>query len=233
LAILLENEHKTKFAVVTGAGKGIGCAIAKTLAQKGYTIIACARTLEDLQLLQAEIPGILVFTADLATTEGVGALIVFVAAQCGVPDVIVNNVGKYTMDTMLTTNAKVFDELMQVNYWAGYRLTMPFLKAMAERGSGHIFTICSVASIEPKENASSYSITKHAQLGFSRNLAADLKATGVKVTAILPANVDTPSWDGFEGDRSTFLKPEDIANVVLEQLERGESGEILIRDKAE
>lgn len=220
-----------KYAVVTGAGKGIGRAIAKLLAENNYRVIACSRTLSDLQSLQSETTNVHPFVADLSTLEGVGALIAFVANKCTVPHVIINNAGLYIPDTLLDTKAGILNQMMQVNYWAGYRLTMPFLKPMVERAEGHIVNICSLSSIEPKTYGSSYSITKHAQLGFSRNIANDLRSTGIKVTAILPGNVDTPSWDGFEGDRSNFFTAEAVAQVVLQEIESGQSREVVMRNK--
>lgn len=221
-------ERANKFAVVTGAGKGIGKAIALLLAEHNYTVIACSRTESDLVQLAALNPNILYCTADLSTAEGVNSLILFTAQTCGTPNVIVNNAGLYKLDSVLDENARLFNELMQVNYWAGYRLSLPFTKAMVNRGAGHIVSICSLASIEAKPYASSYSISKHAQLGFSRALALDLQGTGVNVTAILPGNVNTPSWDGYTGDKSNFLQPEDIARIVLHELDNPTKTEIIV-----
>lgn len=223
--------NSLRYAVVTGAGKGIGRAISIALAGQGYTIIACARTLADLETLKAEAGTVISFTADLSNAQGVNSLAQFVKDTCGTPNVLVNNLGVFAVDSMVDSNEAIQEAQMQVNFWSTYRLTMHFIKPMLARGAGHIINICSIASIKAIPWASSYSVSKHAQLGFSRNLQNDLAGTGVLVTSILPGNVDTPSWDGYEGDRSTFLKPEQVAGLVIESIVKEQAGEFVIGEK--
>ncbi len=222
--------QQTKYAIVSGAGKGIGSAITRTLAANGYTVIACARTRTDLESLQQEYSNVIPFTADLSTAHGVESLVHYIKQYCGIPQVVVNNLGVFAVDGILNTNVDILEQQMQVNFWSTYRLTMPFVQSMAERGSGHIINICSIASIESVPYASSYSISKHAQLGFSRVLQSDLKDKGVFVTSVIPGNVDTPSWDGSGADRSNFIKPKQIADLVLAEIAAKRSNEVIIRN---
>lgn len=222
--------QQTKYAVVSGAGKGIGKAITQTLAANGYTVIACARTRTDLESLQLEYSNVIPFDADLSTAHGVESLVHYIKQYCGTPQVVVNNLGVFAVDGMLNTNVDIQEQQMQVNFWSTYRLTMPFVQSMAERGSGHIINICSIASIEAVPYASSYSISKHAQLGFSRVLQSDLKDKGVFVTSVIPGNVDTPSWDGSGADRTHFIKPQQIADLVLAEINAKRSNEVIIRN---
>ena len=175
-------------------------------------------------------PNIIPFAADLSTEHGVESLVHYIKQYCGTPQVIVNNLGVFVADDMVYANTDILEQQMQVNFWSTYRLTTPFVSAMAERGTGHIVNICSIASIEAVPYASSYSISKHAQLGFSRTLQSDLKGKGVFVTSIIPGNVDTPSWEGSTADRSNFLQPQQIADLVLEELNASHSNEIVIRN---
>ena len=222
--------QQTKYAVVSGAGKGIGSAITRTLAANGYKVIACARTRTDLESLQLEYSNVIPFDADLSTAHGVESLVHYIRQYCGTPQVVVNNLGVFAVDTILGTTTELLEQQMQVNFWSTYRLTMPFVQSMAERGSGHIINICSIASIEAVPYASSYSISKHAQLGFSRVLQSDLKDKGVFVTSVIPGNVDTPSWDGSGADRSNFIKPQQIADLVLAEINAKRSNEVIIRN---
>jgi short-subunit dehydrogenase len=222
--------QQTKYAVVSGAGKGIGSAITRTLAANGYKVIACARTRTDLESLQLEYSNVIPFDADLSTVHGVESLVHYIRQYCGTPQVVVNNLGVFAVDTILGTTTELLEQQMQVNFWSTYRLTMPFVQSMAERGSGHIINICSIASIEAVPYASSYSISKHAQLGFSRVLQSDLKDKGVFVTSVIPGNVDTPSWDGSGADRSNFIKPQQIADLVLAEINAKRSNEVIIRN---
>lgn len=222
--------QQTKYAVVSGAGKGIGSAITRTLAANGYTVIACARTRTDLESLQLDYSNVIPFDADLSTAHGVESLVHYIKQYCGTPQVVVNNLGVFAVDTILGTTTELLEQQMQVNFWSTYRLTMPFVQSMAERGSGHIINICSIASIEAVPYASSYSISKHAQLGFSRVLQSDLKDKGVFVTSVIPGNVDTPSWDGSGADRSNFIKPQQIADLVLAEINAKRSNEVIIRN---
>lgn len=221
--------NKTRFAVVSGAGKGIGRAISKALAAAGYSVIACARTLTDLESLKAEAGTILPHVANLSTQQGVDSLVKFVQDTCDTPDILVNNLGVFAVDRLLNTSANLMESQLQANFWSTYRLTLPFVNPMVNRGSGHIINICSIASAEAVQWASTYTISKHAQLGFSRALQSDLKDKNVFVTAILPGNVDTPSWDGYTGDRSQFLQPEEIADLVMQEIALQRSNEIIIR----
>ena len=104
---------------------------------------------------------------------------------------------------------------MAVNVYSAYHLTRAVLPTMIAAKTGHIFNICSIASLNAYANGGSYSITKFALLGFSKNLREELKPHGIKVTAASPGATLSASWDGFEIDPKRIMEAADIAKMVF------------------
>ncbi|MGV3546772.1 MAG: SDR family NAD(P)-dependent oxidoreductase [Pedobacter sp.] len=205
-------------AIITGATKGIGKAIALELAQSGYNIIACSRNLHELAALEAELRS---FNVDVLTVE----------ADCGLKsdvlkfvdlaltfapkiDVLVNNVGVFIPGSLIDEDDEVFENQLQVNLNASYFISKRIGKLMRKQAFGHIFNICSVASKTPVENAGSYSVTKAAMLSLNHVIRKELAPFKVKVTAIIPGSTYTASWEGTTLDKAKFVQPEDVAKVI-------------------
>lgn len=205
-------------AVITGATKGIGKAIAIKLAQKGYNLAICARTSQDLDLLQQELRllDVKVYTmvADCSIKAEVMAFCDFAKQSLNQIDVLVNNAGTFIPGSMLDESDDVYETQQNLNVNAAYYLSKYFGKIMRKQLFGHIFNICSVASIETIENASSYCVTKAAMLSLNNVLRKELAQYNVKVTAILPGSTLTASWEGTDLPPSQFVQPEDIANSL-------------------
>jgi short-subunit dehydrogenase len=109
----------------------------------------------------------------------------------------------------------ILEDLMAVNVYSAYHLTRAVLPTMIAEKTGHIFNICSIASLNAYANGGSYSITKFALLGFSKNLREELKPHGIKVTAVSPGATLSASWDGFEIDPKRIMEAADIAKMVF------------------
>jgi 3-oxoacyl-[acyl-carrier protein] reductase len=205
-------------AIVTGATKGIGRAIAVKLAEAGYHLAVCARSSADLQTLAADLAytGVKVFcsTADLSIKAEVYRFAAETAAIFDRMDVLVNNAGVYIPGPVLEEDDNSFENQLFLNLNAPYYLSKYFGKMMAEQACGHIFTICSVSSKEINENAGSYGVTKSALLSLNHVLRQELSKYNVKVTAILPGSTLTPSWEGTNIPAESFIQPEDIANTL-------------------
>ncbi|MBV7528619.1 SDR family oxidoreductase [Chitinophaga sp. sic0106] len=207
-------------AVITGASKGIGRAVAERLAKEGFNVAICARhsaALADAKAgIQAQNSAVTVLAeqVDMGDKAQVLRFAETVKNTFGHVDILVNNAGIFTPGALYEEAEGLLEQLMAVNLYSAYHLTRALLPEMMHHRNGHIFNLCSVASHKAYANGGSYSITKHALLGFSRNLREEMKPYGVRVTSISPGATLTASWDGFEAPPDRMMPPEDIATVV-------------------
>ncbi len=205
-------------AVITGASKGIGRAIALKLAQNGYNLAVCARNESEVRAFEKELRAygvnVLAIAVDCSQKIEVISFFERVADEMKSVDVLVNNVGTFLPGSILDEDDEVFEIQQQLNVNVAYYLSKNIGKMMRGAMSGHIFNICSVASLQPVENAGSYSVTKTAMLSLNNVLRKELADFNVKVTAILPGSTLTASWEGTTIAAEKFVQPEDIANSL-------------------
>lgn len=193
--------------VVTGGTKGIGRAIADRFIREGFDAVICARSVEGVTG-----PNLLPVAADLSTRTGVDTLLKYIKSLNRPVAVLVNNTGIFQPGQIHNEAEGVFEQLMNTNVASAYHLTRGLVGDMIDRRAGHIFMMCSTASITAYTNGGSYCISKFALLGMSRVLREELKPHGVKVTALLPGATLTASWEGTDLPEERFLKPDDVAN---------------------
>ncbi|WP_406823877.1 SDR family oxidoreductase [Pedobacter sp. KACC 23697] len=206
-------------AVITGATKGIGKAIATKLAKNGYEVVLVARGLDDLNKLREELTAYwnVIFThpADFSVKEEVYAFLNSNAINFDDVDVLINNVGIFLPGSMLDEDDETFEKQQHLNINASYYLSKFFGKKMRSARRGHIFNICSVAGKAPVKNGGSYSVTKAAMLSLNHVLRQELAPHHVKVTAFLPGATKTSSWEGTTIPDEKFVQPEDIAETLF------------------
>ncbi|GAB4042432.1 SDR family oxidoreductase [Spirosoma jeollabukense] len=219
--------------IVTGGSKGIGRAIADRFVSEGFDAVVCARSIDGVVG-----PGLLPVAADLSTRDGVNVLLTYIHSLNRPVDVLVNNTGTFQPGQIHNEAEGVFEQLIDTNVASAYHLTRGLVGDMMTRRQGHIFMMCSTASITAYTNGGSYCISKFALLGMSRVLREELKPHGIKVTAILPGATLTASWEGTDLPEERFMKPEDVADsawaayslsksaVVEEMLIRPQLGDI-------
>ena len=206
--------------VITGGTKGIGKSIINAFASKKFDIITCARSHEDLQNLRTEIEteyrgvNTYVYQTDLSTKEGTMEFVNFIQSMRQTVDVLVNNAGIFFPGQVHNEEEGILEKSMEINLYSAYRITRGILPIMMEQKSGHIFNICSVASIEPYPRGASYCMSKHALLAMSKVLREEMKPHGIRVTSVIPGSTFTPTWDGVDLPESDFMKAEDVANAV-------------------
>ncbi|WP_113661807.1 SDR family NAD(P)-dependent oxidoreductase [Pedobacter nanyangensis] len=221
-------------AIVTGATKGIGKAVALELAKIGYDVIACARNNQDLQDLTNELSNfgvkVLAIKADMSKKEEVFQFMEKVLVFAPEVHILVNNVGIFKPGSLLDEADETFELQQNVNINAAYYLGKYIGKQMRSQGFGHIFNICSVAGKTPVENAGSYSVTKAAMLSLNDVLRSELAPHQVKVTAIIPGSTYTASWEGTTLDQNKFVQPEDVAKAIgaILQLSNGANVDELV-----
>jgi 3-oxoacyl-[acyl-carrier protein] reductase len=205
-------------AIITGATKGIGRAIAIKLAESGYNLAICSRNKFDMERFTKDLNytgvKIIALQADCSVKQEVYAFCDEVKRQMGTIDVLVNNAGTYLPGSLLDETDDILQKQIYLNLNAAYYLSKYFGKMMRDHKSGHIFNICSIAAKAVVENGGSYSVTKSALLSLNDVLRAELSKHNVKVTAILPGSTLTSSWEGTDIPAERFVQPEDIANAL-------------------
>lgn len=206
--------------IITGASKGIGKAIAEQFAASGNNLFLCSRgekslydTVAELQFLypNATISGM---PADMAEKTAIDAFADW-CLQKGTPDILVNNAGYFIPGSIHNEAEGTLEAMLQSNLFSAYHLTRKLIPAMMDAKKGHVFNICSIASLHAYANGGSYSISKYALAGFSKNLREEMKPYGIKVTAVYPGAVLTSSWDGFDIDPNRIMEAADIAKMVF------------------
>jgi short-subunit dehydrogenase len=209
-----------KLIVVTGGTKGIGRAVVEKFASEGFDVATCSRNRNDLEELKRGIEKVLsvkiyIQVADMSKREDVNSFCTYVSTLHRPVDVLVNNAGYFLPGEISTEPEGTLESMINANLYSAYHTTRALIDAMKTRKSGHIFNLCSIASIKAYPNGGSYAISKFALLGFSKCLREELKHFGVRVTAVLPGATFTPSWEGIDLPESRFIPPEDIAEAIF------------------
>ncbi|MFI5246145.1 MAG: SDR family oxidoreductase, partial [Gemmatimonadales bacterium] len=211
-------------AVVTGASRGIGEAVARSLAAAGASVALVARKREPLERLVAELGGrAFAVPCDLGQASGVdGAVGTINAKLGGPPQILVNNAGLFRVAPLHDLAAGDFESMVGVHLVAPFRLIRAFLSAMLAARSGHIVTIGSVADRASWPGNAGYAASKHGVRALHEVLRAETRGSGVRATLVSPGPTDTELWDELDPEsRATFpspaemLRPDDVARAVL------------------
>jgi len=207
--------------IITGASRGLGKAMAERFAAAGYDLYLTSRDGAKLAAAAAELSArysastVHSYPADMGEKSQVEAFAHWIAESGASADVLINNAGQFIPGSVHDEPEGALETLMAVNLYSAYHLTRRLLPAMIARRSGHIFNICSVASIKAYPNGGAYSITKHALAGFSANLREEMKPYGIKVTTVYPGAAYTDSWAASGIDPQRFMTAADVAEMVF------------------
>jgi len=215
-------------AVVTGATEGIGRAIAQALGRAGASVALCARTRTAVEATVADLRSA-GFDAvgepcDVSDPAAVAAFAAFVGAQRGSPDILINNAGIGRFAPLEELSLEDWDETMAVNVRSLFLVTRAFLPGMRKAGRGTIVNLASLAGRNGFEGGTAYCASKHAVLGFSKALLAEVRKADLRVVAICPGSVATPFMDKqtrMRPARDRVLTADDVAQVVLATLALG------------
>ena len=209
-----------QYAIITGASQGMGKVIAEKLLSEGFSIAVCARNQEKLAALKKEwnekypAAKVITYNADMTNKEELTDFADTVLAYFPKIDILVNNAGNYLPGTIADEPDGLLESMIGINLYSAYHLTRKILPVMKHAGNGHIFNMCSIASLKAYPNGGAYSISKYALLGFSENLREELKESGIKVTAICPGATYTPSWEGSDVPPARIMEASDIAAML-------------------
>jgi NAD(P)-dependent dehydrogenase (short-subunit alcohol dehydrogenase family) len=210
-----------KAALVTGAGRGIGRAIALALAREGAAVAVAARTRADLASVAAEIRDTggraLAIPVDVTQDAAVDALVEQVAGEFGRLDVLVTAAGTAAFAPLVDSKPPDWDAMLALNLRAVMVCCRAVLPVMLRQRAGTILTVASIAAKRALPGSAVYTATKAGLVGFSRVLAEELRGTGVRVGVLVPGAVDTPLWDTLGGGppRERMLRPEDVARAAV------------------
>ena len=208
-----------KVALVTGAGRGIGRAVALMLAQSGCRVILSARTVEQLQAVEREIKdhhgAACAVSADLTDDAAVEKLAAESRRIFGSVDILINNAGCGKRSPVAKAKLEDWDQTFRLNLRAPMMLARELLPDMIANGTGAVINIGSVSGKTGEANGAAYSATKFGLIGFTQSLYEEVREHGIKVSVILPGFVDTPLIPpNRQLDRSKMIQPNDIADAV-------------------
>ncbi len=209
-------------ALVTGASRGIGLAIAEALCGAGLHVVRLARSLED-----ASSPQRTDLRCDVTREDDVDRAVDTVIKKIGAPDIVVNNAGSFLLKPLIETTWIEFANQISVNLTASFLVLRRLLPALLLKGDAHIVTIGSVADHVAYPGNAAYGASKFGLRGLHEVLSAELHDTNIRTTLISPGPTDTRLWNGLVSenvedlpDRAEMLQPTDVAEAVLFALTR-------------
>jgi len=214
------DDLKDKIALVTGAGKGIGLEIARTLASMGIAVIIAARNKDTLEKAAKQIiengGKSAAITVDMGDEESIRSLVAEIHRRFGRLDILVNNAGITHSDLLMDTSTEDFDRCMRVNARGPFILCRQALPLLQKAKRGYIINIGSVVSIKGYPKQSAYTASKHALRGMTISLAEELNKTSVSIHMICPGGVDTDMVGGVRPDinKDELIQPHEIADIV-------------------
>jgi 3-oxoacyl-[acyl-carrier protein] reductase len=214
-----------KTALVTGAGKGIGKAIAMALAAEGVHLGLLARTEKDVKELAAAIEsngGKAAFTtADVSNRQAVEQAVIDLKSKLGSFDILINNAGTGTFGSFLELDPETWEQQVKVNLFGVYYVTRAVLPDMIAAKAGDIINISSTAGKSGSAGTSAYSASKFGVFGLSESLMQEVRKLNIRVTTLAPSTIVTDlaeSANLIKGDPERVMHPEDLAELVIAQL---------------
>lgn len=227
--------------LITGAGRGIGRAIALATASAGHTTILISRTLSQLEKVRQEIEargGIaFIYSCDITSPENISALLTSIKSDVGSVDILINNAGVAESAKLEETTDEFWRKIFAVNVSASFFLARGIVPDMKGNGKGIIISIASTAALEGFNYTSAYTASKHALLGLSRALSIELRKSNITVHTICPGFVRTDILAksvenitkrtgksdteaeielGKMNASGIIIEPEEVANIVLD-----------------
>jgi short-subunit dehydrogenase len=207
--------------IITGASRGMGKAIAEIFAEdkQVHTFFLLARNETALKQtaenIAAQFPHHIFRykAADLSRKENAETIAAW-ALSIAIPDIVINNAGTFVPGNTYDEPAGALENMLAVNLYSAYHFTRSLLPKMIENKSGHIFNICSIASLKAYSNGGAYGISKFAIAGFTKNLREEMKPFGIKVTGVYPGATMTDSWNGSGVAPERILEANDIAKMI-------------------
>ena len=209
-------ELDNKVAIVTGAGRGIGKAIAVSFAAAGAKVVCTARSKDEINAVAQQIDGLAV-PCDMVDEQQIRELIDVTVNELGPIDILVNNAGAVARLPVHELPAEEWDNVLNVNLRGVFLCTKYALPSMLEQGSGCIINISSGAGVVGPANRSAYAASKHGVMGFTKTLVAEYLMQGIRSHVILPdATVSRMRSEGFPTeDPDSLIQAEDIADAAL------------------
>jgi NAD(P)-dependent dehydrogenase (short-subunit alcohol dehydrogenase family) len=208
---------QNQLALVTGASRGIGAAIAESLVKEGARVIRVARSLQ--QRTQGSVAD---YACDLTLPAQVTELAESVTTAYGVPDLVVSNAGGFLLRTLEETTAEDLEGQLAINLRASFLIARAFLPRMRRVGHGCFITIGSIADHRGFPENAAYAASKYGLRGLHETLTEEFRGSGVRLTLVSPGPTDTSMWDPFDPDRregfiprAGMLRPRDVAEAVL------------------
>ena len=206
-----------RLALVTGASRGIGLAVADELRAAGAHVVRLARSLHD-----ASGDRLTDMQCDVTHPGDVDRAVGRVVADLGVPDIVVNNAGIFLIKPLQDTTAADFTATLATNLTGPFLLARALVPRMVERGSGHLVTIGSISDYIGFPGSTAYAASKFGLRGMHEVIRAETAKTGVRTTLVSPGPVDTDIWDDVKPDekpgftkRKDMMRAEDVAEAVL------------------
>ncbi len=208
--------------LITGASQGIGAAIAKVFAAQlpGVRLALVARQAGKLGAVAQECNELGatagVFPCDVADEASVASMAADVRALLGDVDVLVNNAGSFVSAPFMETTVAQFDRMIAVNLRSAFLVSKAFVPGMAQRGSGDVFNMSSIAGLAAYPGGAAYSAAKFGVSGLSKVMRAELRDKGVRVCCVYPGATWTPSWEGSGVDPERLMPAADIAQAFFD-----------------
>ncbi|HAW52928.1 MAG TPA: hypothetical protein DCX54_11470 [Flavobacteriales bacterium] len=219
-------------AVITGSSKGLGRAIARCFVKEGHDVAVTARNTTDLKELIDELKKlnasckITGTTVDFEDVKSMENYCEIVKKEFGAIDILINNVGIYNEDVVGQNIDQNLKKNLEVNTFSAIRMSNAFLPSLKMKSSSHIITIVSIAALNPRIDAVSYSISKAALKCYTDIQRESLRKYGVKVVGIYPGAMNTSSWDGQDVTTKLMIQPEDVSKSILQIIQMSENATV-------